>query len=105
VVTLSPAGKQALQANNYDRMVSTAALEFLGKKPYEITLGSIHDAIASVALPEVPESEVVFRQISSAGKDDLGFEKFRTILFLLYQTHRLEREVKVLYGKRKTATR
>ncbi len=104
-VVLSPAGRQAIQGNNYDRMVSTAALEFLGKKPYDITLASIHDAIASVMLPEVPESEVIFRQLSSAGKEELGFEKFRTILFLLSQTRRLEREVKVLYGKRKATTK
>jgi hypothetical protein len=102
---LTAAGKQALQGDNYDRMVSAAALEFLGKKPYEITLGSIHDAIASVSLPEVPESETIFRKLSSPAKHDLGFDRFRTILFLLYHTHRLERDVKVLYGKRKTAAK
>lgn len=100
--TLTPAGKQALQGNNYDRMVSTAALEFLSKS-YAITLGSIHDAIGLVTLPEVPESEVIFKKLSNPSKDDLGFDRFRTLLFLLYCTHRLDREVKVLYGKRKAA--
>jgi hypothetical protein len=104
-VGLTSAGKQALQGNNYDRTVSTAALEFLSRKPYEITLGSIHDAISSVSLPEVPESEVIFEKLTSPAKHDLGFDRFRTILFLLYHTHRLDREVKVLYAKRKAAGR
>jgi hypothetical protein len=100
---LTAAGKQALQGNNYDRMVSTAALEFLSKS-YDITLASIHDVIASVTLPEVPESEVIFKKLSNPRKNDLGFDRFRTLLFLLHCTHRLDRELKVLYGKRK-ATR
>jgi hypothetical protein len=104
VVRLTAAGKQALQGDNYDRMVSTAALEYLGKT-HAITLTTIHDAIASVSLPDVPESETIFKKIPTPSKHDLGFDRFRTILFLLYHTHRLERDVKVLYGKRKTTAK
>lgn len=100
-VRLSAAGKQALQGDNYDRMVSSAALELLSS--HEITLTLIHDAIASVELPDVPEAGVIFEQLASQKKADIGFERFRTILFLLYCTKRLGREVKVLYGKRKTS--
>jgi hypothetical protein len=100
-VTLTTTGKQALRADMYDRMVSTAAIKFLAS--YVVTLASIHGAIESVSLPEVPESQVIFDRLTSPEKYRLGFERFRMILFLLYCTHKLKRDVKVLYGKRKTA--
>lgn len=101
VVLLGPAGRQALQGENYDRMVSQAALEMLNS--FDITLESITDAIASVKLPNVPEAETIFEKLSGTRKEDLGFERFRLILYLLYWTRRLNREVKVLYGKRKSS--
>lgn len=101
-VRLTSAGKQALHADNYDRIVSEAALGFLNK--CGSTLSSIHHAIESVSLPEVPESKKIFEKLSRPEKHRLGFEKFRMILFPLSCTQRLEREVKVLYGKRKAAT-
>ncbi len=103
VVRLAAAGRQALQGTNYDRMVSQAALEFLGE--YDITIQTIVDTITSVKLPDVPEAETIYSELSGTRKEDLGFDRFRMILYLLYWTKRLNREVKVLYGKRQTAGR
>jgi hypothetical protein len=95
---LTRSGLQALQGNNYDRMLSTAALEYLSG--YRITLQTIYTSIEAITLPDVPEAKRIFDGLESTDKDRLGFDRFRMILHLLHCSNRLMRQVKVMYGRR-----
>lgn len=98
-IRLTATGRHALVGDNYNSMISTAALEYLTQ--FGIALDSIHQAIESVQLPDVPEAEKIFEVLVSPDKDRLGFDRFRMVLYLLHCTNRLTRHIKVLYGRRR----
>jgi hypothetical protein len=100
-IVLTARGRHALQGQNYNPTVTTAVLDYLSE--YEIKLSSIYDAIEAVRRPDVPESEKIFDKLDSGRKDDLGFERFRMLLYLLYCTEKIDRRIKVIYGKRARA--
>lgn len=96
-VRLTPSGRNALNPENYNATVGTAALRLLDG--FEISLSQMLDTIDSIAAPDFSDSTTIFQHLQATKKAELGFDRFRMILFLLYCTRRLSRKVRVVYGR------